>query len=233
MRDWEPDVILLNPAIPGGDANGASLNTFRMIRVQAPETPVILILDDHPHADQTGRRALREGAQDYLLRSRCDWQGIAHAIENAIERSRLVKALWGSFLFDPQTGLPNRTGFLYMAETLQSAMLHISNKPVRMMVGRMENESSEGDLIAAADSIRSCVNDGDLTGRLGVREFAVLSLDLDLPELITRMAQCQPVGIAPPRIHWTYCENPPGLAQPMESLLHSAERVTAGRAVVN
>ena len=182
---------------------------------------MILLLDEGVD-EQIGRRALREGAQDYMFRTRCDWETLAHAMENALERSRLVKALWNSFLFDPLTGLPNRSGFVYIAEMLQSALNRIG-KPMRMIVAAMNEDASESDIKRAADAIRSCIDDGDLAGRLGPSKFGVLSSELDVQELSSRILKCQAPGSAVPQFRWSDWERLAGSMDSMDKLIVGAE----------
>jgi CheY-like chemotaxis protein len=217
VRDCAADLILLNPSLP--DQEG--IDSFRLLKVHAPDLPVILLLPEDAD-EQVGRRALREGAQDYLFRNRCDWESLSRAMENALERSRLVKALWNSFLFDPLTGLPNRSGFLYIADMLQSA-LHRVNRPVRMIVAALDDNATEPEVQRAADAIRGCVNDGDLAGRLGPCQFAVLSPELDVQELSSRILNCQPPGMAAPKLRWSGWQEPAGGMEPIEKLIAGAE----------
>ena len=217
VRDCEADLVLLNPSLP--DQQG--LDSFRTLKVHAPDLPVILVLAEGVD-EQIGRRALREGAQDYLYRSRCDWESLSHAMENALERSRVVKALWNSFLFDTLTGLPNRAGFVYIAEMLQSALNRV-NKPVRMIMAVLEIGTTEPEIIRAADALRSCVNDGDLTGRLGPYKFGVLSPELDIQELSARITNCQPPGTVALQFRWSDWQKPAGSPEPMEKLIAGAE----------
>lgn len=217
VRECDADIVLLNPSLP--DRQG--IDSFRMLKVHATELPVILLLAEGVD-EQIGRRALREGAQDYLFRARCDWESLSHAMENALERSRLVKALWNSFLFDPLTGLPNRSGFVYIAGMLQPA-LNRTNKPLRMIVAALEDGASDHDILRAADAVRSCVNDGDLTGRLGPAKFGILTPELDIQELASRILNCQPPGSASPQFRWSDWERPAGSMEPVEKLIAGAE----------
>ena len=217
VRDCDADLVLLNPSLP--DQQG--IDTFRMLKAHAPDVPMILLLEEGVD-EQIGRRALREGAQDYLYRTRCDWESLAHAMENALERSRLLKALWNSFLFDPLTGLPNRSGFVYIAEMLQSALNRV-NKPMRMIVAVLDEGSSEAEVQRAADAIRSCINEGDLAGRLGPSKFGVLSPELDIQELSSRILNCQPPGSAAPQFRWSDWERPAGSMDSVDKLIVGAE----------
>jgi diguanylate cyclase (GGDEF)-like protein/PAS domain S-box-containing protein len=83
------DVILLDLSLP--DSRG--YETFQSISDCAPETPVILLtgIDDENLAVQ----AIRQGAQDYLVKSELTSAGamLARAIRYAIERKRGEEAL--------------------------------------------------------------------------------------------------------------------------------------------
>jgi signal transduction histidine kinase len=82
----EPDVILLDLGLP--DCQG--LNTFSVFRDRCPDIPIVIIsgLDDEIIAAQ----AVKEGAQDYLVKGTYLTQGEAgkmlllHSIRYAIER---------------------------------------------------------------------------------------------------------------------------------------------------
>ena len=223
LADRQADLILLNPLLP--DCEG--IDTFRFVRVQSPDLPVVLILDEGSD-EQIGQMALREGAQDYLLKTRCDWESLSHAMDAALERSRLMRALWKSFLADPLTGLPNRTGFVYLAEILQTAC-NRTQSPLRMIVADLERKSSDEEVEQAAEILRSCVNAGDLTGRLGPAEFGVLSTELDAAELATRVTTH---GTQAPRFRWSDCmeQNPlVGSFESIDKIIANAELLLPDR----
>ncbi len=66
-KDTEIDVILVDLGLP--DSQG--LDTFCKVHQQAPQTPVVVLsgLDD----EQLAVQAVREGAQDYLVKGRVEW----------------------------------------------------------------------------------------------------------------------------------------------------------------
>ena len=78
----DPDVILLDLRLP--DSRG--LDTFTKIQAQAPQKPIVVLsgLDDQDLAD----RAVREGAQDYLVKGQMDGNLLVRAIHYAIERKQ-------------------------------------------------------------------------------------------------------------------------------------------------
>jgi diguanylate cyclase (GGDEF)-like protein/PAS domain S-box-containing protein len=84
-RDF--DVVLLDFSLP--DSFG--LETFRKIYAAAPQVPIIVLtsLDDNEMAVQ----AVREGAQDYLIKREADTRLLVRSILYAIERRRSAEAL--------------------------------------------------------------------------------------------------------------------------------------------
>ena len=79
------DVVLLDLSLP--DSQG--LDTFARVQAQAPQVPVIVLtgLDDEALAI----KAVREGAQDYLVKGQVDSHLLGRAIRYALERARLYQ----------------------------------------------------------------------------------------------------------------------------------------------
>jgi PAS domain S-box-containing protein len=84
-REW--DLVLLDLSLP--DCQG--LETFAAIKRAAPLLPVIVLtgLDDETVALQ----AVRDGAQDYLVKGRLEGHVLARAIRYAIERNQAERQL--------------------------------------------------------------------------------------------------------------------------------------------
>jgi len=77
------DIALLDMGLP--DAHG--LDTVRRARKAAPGVPVIVLtgLDDEALAAE----ALKEGAQDYLIKDQIETRALPRALRHAIERNRM------------------------------------------------------------------------------------------------------------------------------------------------
>jgi DNA-binding NarL/FixJ family response regulator len=81
------DVILLDLMLP----DSQRLDTFARTYTQAPQVPIVVLsyVDD----EATAIEAVREGAQDYLVKGQVDGELLVRAIRYAIERKRAKEAL--------------------------------------------------------------------------------------------------------------------------------------------
>jgi len=87
LRHRNFDLVLADLSLP--DCRG--LETFRRLRAQAADTPIVVLsgLDDEALAIG----AVREGAQDYLVKGRIEPYLLTRAVRYAIERHRYERAL--------------------------------------------------------------------------------------------------------------------------------------------
>ena len=83
LADGGFDIVLLDMGLP--DAHG--LDTVRRARAAAPGVPVIVLtgLDD----EELGAQAVREGAQDYVIKGEIENRALPRALRYAIERYRM------------------------------------------------------------------------------------------------------------------------------------------------
>jgi signal transduction histidine kinase len=77
------DIVLLDMGLP----DGHGLDTVRRAHAAAPTVPLIVLtgLDDETLADQ----AMKEGAQDYLIKGQIENRALPRALRHAIERHRM------------------------------------------------------------------------------------------------------------------------------------------------
>jgi diguanylate cyclase (GGDEF)-like protein len=103
------DIVLLDLGLP----DGHGLDTVRRAQAAAPGIPLIVLtgLDDEAAADQ----AMKEGAQDYLIKGQIENRALPRALRHAIERHRMQTdaafmslQLKHSAHHDFLTDLPNR-----------------------------------------------------------------------------------------------------------------------------
>ncbi len=173
------DVVLLDLNLP--DSTG--LSTFTSLRARIPDIPIIVLsgLDDR----EISTMAVREGAQDFIVKGAFDGKTLFRAIHHAIERHHLYRKLAGAALNDELTGLFNRRGFLTLAEQMfksakrlaQGAFLLYADldgmKGVNDNLGHREGDRMLRD---TADILRGTFRDADVLARLGGDEFAVFGL---------------------------------------------------------
>ena len=81
------DVVLLDLSLP--DSHG--LNTLERVHAHAPEVPIVVMTGFDN--EMLGVKAVKEGAQDYLVKGQVDSYLLMHAIRYAIERQRVQIAL--------------------------------------------------------------------------------------------------------------------------------------------
>lgn len=93
LTEGDIDAILLDLSLP--DSQGIA--TFTQVYTQAPHIPVTVLsgIDDTSLAI----KAVREGAQDYLIKGKTDSNLLARTIRYAVERKRTEKALRESLQF--------------------------------------------------------------------------------------------------------------------------------------
>lgn len=87
IADDRPDVILLDLTLP----DSAGLETFARVHKGAPHLPIIVLSGFAE--EESAIRAVREGAQDYLVKGQVDRNLLVRSVRYAIERKRVEEAL--------------------------------------------------------------------------------------------------------------------------------------------
>lgn len=186
------DVVLLAPS----PADTAALAAFSHVQACAPDVPVIILADE---GDETlARRMLREGAEDYLVKSEIDCRPLERAIRNSIDRHRITAALRRTAVSDDLTGLYNQRGFMLLAARELMFALRCG-APLTLLLAEVENlddvRAECGDeqgaivLMDAADVLRDAVSEETLVGRYDGNRFALLTSAESSESVITAIQQ--------------------------------------------
>lgn len=174
------DVALLNLCL--SDAQG--LDVVSEAQRTAPSVPLVVINSQPDESLASG--ALRQGAQDFLIKDDLSEGQLARALRHAIVRQELHASLRSLSLNDELTGLYNRRGFITLAENRQKLA---ARQGVRssLIFGDVDNLKQindsfghrEGDraLHEVADVFRECFRESDITARIGGDEFCALLTD--------------------------------------------------------
>lgn len=171
------DVILLDLSLP--DSHG--LVTLHHVHIQAPSIPIIILtcLDD----DTLALIAMRQGAQDYLVKGRFDAHLLYRTIRYTIERKQAESEIKKLAYYDTLTGLPNRVLFtdrLKQAITLagrekrEVALLFLDLDNFKTVNDTLGHSHGDRLLKICADRIQGCLRSSDTVARIGGDEFVVV-----------------------------------------------------------
>src|SRR3954449_3031950 len=161
------------------------LDALAQIRTAALDVPVIMLAGDDDEA--LAVRAVREGAQDVLVRRSGEPGALRRAIAMAVERKGLEARLTHQALHDDLTGLPNRALFLdRLGQALPRLGRHATSLAVLFLdldkfkaVNDVLGHAAGDELLrAVAARLEGILRAGDTAARLSGDEFAVLCEDV-------------------------------------------------------
>ncbi|RMF59597.1 MAG: GGDEF domain-containing response regulator, partial [Calditrichaeota bacterium] len=181
LKQQEFDVVFLDLSLP--DSTG--LRTFERLRRVAPETPIILLTgrDDEEFAV----KAVKRGAQDYLVKGQVDSTLLVRAMRYAIERQHLMVEMAKTrelekhlAYHDSLTDLPNRQLFFdRLRQALANARRY--NRQLAILFldldGFKEVNDTHGHTVGdallkiLASKLKSCIRESDTVARIGGDEF--------------------------------------------------------------
>ena len=191
----EADLILLDLGLP--DSQG--LEGFHRLRAQAPDIPIIILTGEGDL--KTAHEAVRQGAQDYLIKGQLDGSLLVHAVGYAAERHALHQELEELSLRDPLTGLYNRRGFTLLAEQSlrlakrngrESVLLLADVDELKKINDRYGHLVGDRALCAVARAFERAMRDSDIIARLAGDEFVALAVEAHppgIPSLVARLRE--------------------------------------------
>lgn len=171
------DAVLLDLSLP----DSAGLATVRELALAAPRTAIVVLTGIEDEAMAIS--AVRNGAQDYLVKGTGTAAHLARSIEMAIERKRFEAQLAERANFDQLTGLPNRTLFQDRLQHALSrakrrgeraALLFIDLDGFKAINDGLGHAAGDEVLRLVAERFRAAVRVSETVARFGGDEFTIL-----------------------------------------------------------
>ncbi len=191
LANEKPDLVLLDLSLP----DSLGLETFAKVYEHSPAVPIIVLTgtDDKTVA----LKAVKGGAQDYLVKGKLDRELLVRAMQYSIERKRYQVQIEHQANYDALTGLPNRTLLhdrLRQAVFAQRAIRSIAVVFIDLDHFKFVNDSlghNMGDelLKNMSERLRTVLRPGDTVARLGGDEFVLILNDQANEDVIFRAMQ--------------------------------------------
>ncbi len=182
LQDDSFDLILMDLSL--SDSKGKA--TFVRIGAFAPDTALVILTGIN---DRTlALEAVREGAQDYLIKGGTDPEQLERSLLYAIERQHSRVILKQQSFRDDLTGLLNRRGFYSLAskhlklaqrESWDLALIYADLDDLKAINDELGHPAGDAALIAMANILRKTFRTSDLIARLGGDEFVVLAINTE------------------------------------------------------
>lgn len=183
IRQGAFDVVLLDLTRP----DGSGLDALLRAKVATSSIPILVMAEQDD--ESLARRALRAGAQDYLIKAELGPQLMARTVRHAVERHRMLRDLSEAqqrehylATHDGLTGLPNRFAFQRsLRQSLADAARYDS--PLGLLFLDLDGFKAVNDSLGhaagdellrqAASRLQQVIRKSDLAARLGGDEFVV------------------------------------------------------------
>lgn len=186
------DVVILDLTLP--DSHGTS--AVEEIHQRFPTLPIVVVTGTEDY--QVGIAAVKQGAQDYLIKGKIEPAGLTKSLQFALSRSRALSDLRKAVederhiaQHDHLTGIPNRKMFEFgMSQTLKqirrspsmAAILFFDLNGFKKINDTYGHQFGDVTLQTVAKRIQTSIRESDLVARLGGDEFAVILRDIHRPD---------------------------------------------------
>jgi len=180
LKTDEFDIVLLDLNLP--DSN--ELATLSAALAAAPDVPIIVMTASQSH--ETGFRAIKMGAQDFLLKGDFNYLVLDRAIVYSIERHRLQRTIRQLAVVDELTGLYNRRGFNtlhpdIMQQVKQSEargyLCFFDLDRFKQINDELGHQKGDEALVEFSGNLRSIFRKDALLVRLGGDEFVSMGVE--------------------------------------------------------
>jgi diguanylate cyclase (GGDEF)-like protein len=156
------------------------LANVRAVKEADPELPIV-VLSGHDDKE-LALDALRQGAQEYLVKGHADSRVVCLAVLSSIERKAYERKLFQQANFDELTGLPNRRMFFdYMERWLvraqrwkrTEAVLFLDIDGFKKVNDTLGHDVGDDLLREVARRLKMGLRASDMLARLGGDEFVI------------------------------------------------------------
>ncbi|GAC1544517.1 MAG: hypothetical protein NVS3B16_12610 [Vulcanimicrobiaceae bacterium] len=186
------EVVLLDMSLPDGEG----IDLVRRVRSVAATVPIVVLTGQGD--DDLARRAVREGAQDYLIKGSVDGAALHRSLQYAIDRAAQIERITSLAYVDALTGLRNRTFFVEHVTLLVAAarrnltplaLLFVDLDGFKAINDRLGHAAGDVVLATTAQRLRASVRESDLVVRLGGDEFTITLISSTSPAEIELVAR--------------------------------------------
>ena len=186
------DVILSDLNLP----DSPRVETFFRLKLQVPEIPIVVLSG---FADEEmSLKAIRAGAQDYLIKGKIDGNILERSLLYAIERKKAEVTIKKFAYHDSLTGLPSRTLFndrfaMAIADSKRNdkntALIMLDLDHFKDVNDTFGHDAGDDILKGVSSRLTSILRQTDTVCRMGGDEFALLISDASVKEMIEEVAQ--------------------------------------------
>ena len=185
------EIILLDLDLP--DSQG--LSTLAAVESKVIDTPIVVLT--YLNDDEMGVKAVKSGAQDYLIKSQVTSQLLSRSIRYAIERQRMMEMLRSMALLDDLTGLYNRRGLMTLGKQ-HITLTRRLNKGFTLLFADLDEMKWINDTFGhkvgdqalkdVALILKETFRESDILARQGGDEFVVITAEAG-PETAEKIIQ--------------------------------------------
>src|ERR1700688_303989 len=186
------DIVLLDMGLP----DGHGLDTVRRAHAAAPGIPLIVLtgMDDEALAAE----AMKEGAQDYLIKGQIENRALPRALRHAIDRHRIQVETAYIAQHDAVTNLPNRLVLndrisqaisLARRRTAATAVMFVDLDRFKHINDSLGHAVGDQLLQSVSTRLVTSVRSSDTVSRQGGDEFVILLSDIANPDDAAKCAR--------------------------------------------
>lgn len=197
----EADIIVLDLMLPDGEG----LETLQRVHELAPRVPIVVL--SHLDDEREAVRAVRLGAQDFLVKQHLSGPLLVRSLRYALERRKLEERLHFLAHHDALTELPNRKLFHDRLDQAIAwarrhrrllALIVIDLDEFKEINDRHGHAVGDELLREVGQRLSNVLRATDQAGRLGGDEFVVFAGDLASREDAARMLDRLVAALTPP-----------------------------------